>query len=186
MRPLLAVALVLTNTACGHLPSRALAPVTFRPANDTTGGTVGVLADSASGKTVAVISRATESPRRPLPPAERADVRVRFHDRKTGRYLNVCHSVRFPGDIRQSCYHSGTEADGWGKSFWLPPGRYAIDLDELPCGQENFFPKRPIVLEFEARAGVPIDLTVDLDVLEVALRKSYNNPGGRKCAIAPK
>jgi hypothetical protein len=119
-----------------------------------------------------------------LAKAERADVRVRIWDEASGRYIRGTHDVRFPDGSSQILYTTGTEPGGWGRSFWLPPGRYSISVNSYPCGSERYFLKPSIERPFAARAGEAADLTIRINTRTLKPARSYNNPDGLRCRVA--
>jgi hypothetical protein len=126
--------------------------------------------------------------RRPdtLPEAARADVRVRIWDEAMGRYIEGEHALGLPDGGRKSVYTTGSELEGWGRSFWLAPGRYTIIVSRFPCGSEKYFLAKPIERKFTARPGERTDITIRLDTRKLKPARSYNNVSGERCrATAP-
>ena len=114
-------------------------------------------------------------------PAERADVRVRVWDHAKGGYLRTSYSLLKPDGRTQSFLAAGTQADGWGAQYALPPGRYAILISDIPCGSETFFLAQTIERWFTAKAGRAESVTVRLDSRQLKMRGSHNNREARSC-----
>ncbi|HET7585859.1 MAG TPA: carboxypeptidase-like regulatory domain-containing protein [Gemmatimonadaceae bacterium] len=125
----------------------------------------------------------TPPPRDALAEAERADVRVRIWDEAYHTYIKGWFDLGTPDGGTTSVYTTGTQADGWGKSFWLAPGRYRIIVNRYPCGNEQYSLKRPIERPFEARAGEHQDITIRLNTRKVEPSRSYNNTSGHRCDV---
>lgn len=119
-----------------------------------------------------------------LPEKHRADIRVRIWDEAHNTYIKGWHDLRFPDGSIQSVYTTGTQPEGWGKAFWLAPGRYSIIVNLYPCGSERFFVRRDIERRFVARAGERQDITIRLNTRTLQPRRSYNNTAGLRCRLA--
>jgi hypothetical protein len=116
-----------------------------------------------------------------LPAEARANIRVRLWDERTRRFIRTAFSLEKPDGWSESAFFTGVGSDGWGETFWLPPGRYAIAITELPCGREHYFLKHTLTKAFVARAGAAVDLTLRVHSGSVSMMKSHNNPGGHSC-----
>lgn len=121
-----------------------------------------------------------------LSQSERTDVRVRIWDEMLGQYIQGSHQLRRSDGSVTYSYTVGTRPDGWGQSFWLPPGRYAIQISEYPCEGKEQFLIGEIHRSFTAIAGKDIDLTIRIDPRKLKIGSSYRNPAGEtSCAKAP-
>ncbi len=119
-----------------------------------------------------------------LAEAERADIRVRIWDEAHGTYIKGRHSLGFPDGSIQSVYTTGTRLGGWGKPFWLAPGRYRIIVSEYPCGTDWYFAKGDIEQDFVARRGEPENITIRINTHRLRARRSYNNTDGLRCNVS--
>lgn len=118
-----------------------------------------------------------------LPEAARGDVRVRVWDEAQGKYLQTRHghALEEPDGSIKSVYSLGTEEEGWGPSFWLPPGGYAILFSQYPCGDKRYILKNKIRKEFEVKAGEDVEVTIRINTLKLKPRRTYDNTDGRRC-----
>jgi hypothetical protein len=118
-----------------------------------------------------------------LAESDRAGIRVRVWDEAFGTYIKGWHDLELPGGSVKSVYTTGTQPGGWGKSFWLAPGRYRVIVDRYPCGNELYWLKHPIERAFVAKAGERQDITIRVNTRSLEPSRSYNNTAGRKCQI---
>lgn len=127
-----------------------------------------------------------ERPRAPdtLAAAERADIRVRIWDDANNTYIKGFHALLLPDGGSKSVYTTGTEPEGWGRSFWLAPGSYAIRVTRYPCGGEQYSLKSPIMHPFVAGAGERTDIVIRLNTRTARPARTYNNTEGHRCEIA--
>lgn len=119
----------------------------------------------------------------PPPPtaAQRGEIRVRVWDSARARYLELRHGLGHGQESKWS-YTNGTLADGWGPTFWLLPGDYAVILQEIPCGSEQQFLAHEIRHPFHVDAADTLDITVTINTDSIPLTRSYKNPNGTNCS----
>ncbi len=122
----------------------------------------------------------------PLPPPlaldRRVEVRVRARDSGTGKFFAAQHSlIRFNPSSSTCCYSTGTQPEGWGVYFWLPPGRYQIELSRFDCGGRFASLRQPAVHEFTAAAGETVEVTLEVNRDTVPLSPTYDNRDGLRC-----
>lgn len=113
--------------------------------------------------------------------AARGTIFVRVQDRGSGRYLEIRHGLHTPTSWIYS-YSTGTTPEGWGPSFWLPPGSYGVVIRDIPCGKEEQFLEEEIEHRFEAIAGETTFVTVSIILDSLILDQSYKNDRKRTCA----
>ncbi len=114
---------------------------------------------------------------------ERAAIKVRIWDEANNAYIKGWHDLQLPDGSTKSVYTTGTEPDGWGRSFWLAPGSYAILVTRYPCGAERYWLKTPITHKFVALAGEDTDITIRLNTRSARPARAYNNTEGLRCDI---
>ncbi len=118
----------------------------------------------------------------PLPIDRRVEVHVRVRDSGTGQFFAAQHSlIRFNPSSSTCCYSTGTQADGWGVYFWLPPGRYQIELSTFDCKGRFASLRKPVVHEFTAAGGDTVAVTLEVSRDTVALSPTYDNRDGLRC-----
>ena len=118
----------------------------------------------------------------PLTPDRRVEVRVRMRDSGTGQFFAARHSlIRFDPWSNTCCYSTGTEPDGWGVYFWLPPGRYQIELSRFDCDGRFASLRTPVVQEFVGAAADTVQVTLQVNRDTVALSPTYDNRDGARC-----
>ena len=118
----------------------------------------------------------------PLPVDKRAEIRVRTRDSGTGEFFAGKHSlIQFNPWTSKCCYTTGTQPGGWGVYFWLPPGRYQIELSEFSCNGRFASLRKPVVYEFTAVAGDTVEVTLEVARQNVPLAPTYDNREGVTC-----
>jgi hypothetical protein len=139
-----------------------------------------------SATPVPYIEDSVPPPAAPLAPDTRGEVRVRLHDPRTGQFLRAEHELIQP--LRPGYYATaygyttGTEPQGWGKTFWLKPGPYIIEVTTIPCGHLELWLARSLRREFTASPGDTTSITFEVDVEATAVRPSHDNPEGLPCS----
>jgi hypothetical protein len=134
-----------------------------------------------SGDPVPFIQDPVPPPPPPPTPARRGEIRVRVWDTARGRYRELRHGLG-QGQSSKWSYTTGTLPDGWGPSFWLLPGDYAVLLQEIPCGSEQHFLEHEIRHPFHVAAADTLDITVTINSDSIPLKRSYKNPDGASCS----
>jgi hypothetical protein len=123
---------------------------------------------------------------KPLPVADRAEVRVRILDLATSRYFAGEHVLDTPLDTlgRHSWkygYTTSGDSAGWGRFFWLPPGTYAVEFERFDCSGHYAALRRPVRESFDAKAGDTVQITLRVNLDTVALSRTYDNVDSLPC-----
>lgn len=127
------------------------------------------------------IVRPREYPK-PLAVADRAEVRVRLLDLATGRYFAGEHVLHTPAQQSWKYgYTTAGDSAGWGRFFWLPPGKYSVEFERFDCAGHFAALRRSVGESFDARAGDTVQITLRVNLDTVALSRTYDNVDSLPC-----
>ncbi len=126
-----------------------------------------------------------------LPPVDSAQIgrfRVRVKDSESGRFLAMEYVLFTPrtrtlrsSSLESGNWHTTATADGWGPIQYERRGNYAIELNAVLCGKENWSlaspQRKPFVVT--GRELTNIEFVVRKSTLRMA--KAYYNPKGDPC-----
>jgi|WetSurMetagenome_2_1015567.scaffolds.fasta_scaffold80356_1 hypothetical protein len=144
-------------------------------------GTVTMIRVSADPGPIVVPPAPPSSAIDTLLESERGVIRVRVWDEGSGAYLHIAYNVSGPTGT-QGGYHAGEAPGGWGRSFWLPPGRYKIEIGSFLCGEKRYFLRKALSTPFKAVAGDTTDITLRFNTHSVKVARSGENHDGLPCS----
>jgi hypothetical protein len=137
----------------------------------------------------------SEAPRSAAPPSAAPPsttpgtpgaLRVRIFDEASKRFFVTTYSLHLPdGHWMYGNLRTGNGPDGWGPAVPRPPGNYEIEIANFKCGDKLYFLKDKILKPVTIDSTAAADVTVEVDLPDVATRKSLDNQAAASCTVPP-
>jgi hypothetical protein len=109
-------------------------------------------------------------------------VTLQVKDLSTGQFIYAALHIKAREEKALPHYCSmDTVTDGAPITLFLPPGNYAVSVEEFTCGSKTYFTATPPSFPFDVHEGTVTSQLLEVDVPKLDTKISYDNPRGLRC-----